>query len=78
MARKVIPASQTSRPAPARRRSRGLATRRATGPARGPWTTAAPQPRPSLEDAVAPVRPTMNWVLVTDDNGRTRPEARWV
>ncbi|MFC3997902.1 hypothetical protein ACFOVU_18350 [Nocardiopsis sediminis] len=81
MARKVIPASQTSRPAPTRRRSRSLAGRRAGGPARGAWTTTAPQPPVTVDDdpgALPSGRPTMTWVLVTDADGRTRPEAHWL
>ncbi|WP_236700335.1 hypothetical protein [Allosalinactinospora lopnorensis] len=38
---------------------------------------AMPQPRRSPEAAPSSDRPTLSWVLVTDQNGRTRPEARW-
>ncbi|MFC4564403.1 hypothetical protein ACFO4E_21285 [Nocardiopsis mangrovi] len=81
MARKVISASQTSRPAPTRRRSRSLAGRRAGGPARGTWTATAPQQQPVTDDDPGTLpsgRPTMSWILVTDADGRTRPEAQWV
>jgi hypothetical protein len=36
-----------------------------------------PQPREDA-DAIASEYPIMHWVLVTDHNGRTRPEARWL
>ncbi|GAA4917710.1 hypothetical protein [Streptomonospora salina] len=68
MNRPVIPAPLKT----TRRRTRKTA-RRATG-APAP---AAPRPRAAPE-AAASDRPLLTWVLVTDDNGRTRPEARWV
>ncbi|KIH98769.1 hypothetical protein LP52_11625 [Streptomonospora alba] len=67
MNRPVIPAPQKT----TRRRPRTAARRKATAPA-----PAAPQPRETAE-AVASDRPLLSWVLVTDDSGRTRPEARW-
>ncbi|WP_285733237.1 hypothetical protein [Nocardiopsis sp. ATB16-24] len=36
-----------------------------------------PQPREDA-DAIASEHPIMHWVLVTDENGRSRPEARWL
>ncbi len=64
--------AQTRRAAP-RRRPRP-APRRRTAPDddvpqqhRAPTTTQEP-PAP---------RPQLRWVLVTDDSGRTHPEARW-
>lgn len=36
-----------------------------------------PQPRDSA-DTTRSGHPIMHWVMVTDDNGRTRPEARWL
>lgn len=68
MNRPVIPAPQKT----TRRRMRTAARRKVTAPA-----PAAPQPRETAE-VVASDRPLLSWVLVTDDNGRTRPEARWV
>ncbi|MDT0301964.1 hypothetical protein [Streptomonospora wellingtoniae] len=68
----VSPAPQAGRTAPPRRRTRNAARLRSAAPA-----PAAPQPREAAE-SVASDRPLMSWVLVTDDSGRTRPEARWI
>ncbi|MFD0773233.1 hypothetical protein ACFQZ2_04755 [Streptomonospora algeriensis] len=79
MNRPVIPAPQKTT-----RRTRSAARRKSTAPA-----PAAPRPREAVEavettveameavEAVTSGRPLLNWVLVTDDNGRTHPEARW-
>lgn len=67
----VSPAPQTSRTAPNRRRTRS-AQRRSSVRAQG--AAAAPQ---ATAEATPSDRPLLSWVLVTDDNGRTRPEARW-
>ncbi|GAA1756244.1 hypothetical protein GCM10009834_12130 [Streptomonospora arabica] len=72
MNRPVSPAPQTSRTAPARRRARNAARLRSSAPA-----PAAPQQREAAE-SVASDRPLLSWVLVTDDSGRTHPEARWI
>ncbi|MBB6121701.1 hypothetical protein [Nocardiopsis algeriensis] len=36
-----------------------------------------PRPREDA-DTISSQHPIMHWVLVTDENGRTRPEARWL
>jgi hypothetical protein len=36
-----------------------------------------PQPRDTA-DSMSSGHPIMHWVMVTDDNGRARPEARWL
>lgn len=36
-----------------------------------------PQPRGGA-DSTRSRHPIMHWVMVTDENGRTRPEARWL
>jgi len=78
MKQPVSPAPQTSRTAPARRRTRSALRRKSTGTqSAAPAAPAAPQPRETLE-TVASDRPLLSWVLVTDDNGRTRPEADWI
>ncbi|GAA3761871.1 hypothetical protein HDA32_005759 [Spinactinospora alkalitolerans] len=74
MARKVSEASlSTARPVSTRRRRRpSVARTRGTAP----MGMTLPQPR-ETEETAAPARPLLRWVLTTDDNGRTRPEARW-
>lgn len=74
MVRRQSMAAQTGRPAPTRRRTRPTVVRRAPGPLRRA-DAAPPAPRASEETVQ---RPTMTWVLVTDENGRTRPQARWI
>ncbi|ASU81715.1 hypothetical protein CDO52_01915 [Nocardiopsis gilva YIM 90087] len=76
MTRRVSRAPQTSRPAPARRRVRPSAPRTAVSRARGQQSVAMPEPRETTE-TIASGSPKLSWVLVTDKNGRTRPEARW-
>ncbi|MBB4935390.1 hypothetical protein F4561_006284 [Lipingzhangella halophila] len=74
MARTTNGQTQQARQAAPQRRPRPSARRRA------PLDTNLPQPRRSLEseqETAAPARPMLRWVLVTDENGRTRPEARW-
>ncbi|QBI56708.1 hypothetical protein [Streptomonospora litoralis] len=79
----VSPAPQTSRTAPIRRRTRSALRRKSTAESAAPAAPAAPQPRETaeavkaVEEVVASDRPLLSWVLVTDDNGRTRPEAHW-
>ncbi|WP_343233443.1 hypothetical protein [Streptomonospora sp. PA3] len=68
----MSPAPQTSRTAPPRRRARSAVRRRSADA-----PSVAPRPRETAE-ALASDRPLLSWQLVTDDNGRTRPEARWV
>ncbi len=79
MASRVNSTSQTNRPAPSRRRSRSTAVRRTTALARGPLTSAPPQRQPAeAAEAHTFGKPTLSWALITDTNGRVRPEARWV
>ncbi|MEE2039806.1 hypothetical protein Q8791_21535 [Nocardiopsis sp. CT-R113] len=76
MARRTDRAPQPTRSATPRRRIRPTAaTRRLSG--LSPEPVHVPQPREDA-DAIASEHPIMHWVLVTDDNGRTRPEARWL
>ncbi|WP_026126882.1 hypothetical protein [Nocardiopsis xinjiangensis] len=75
MARRTERAVQPAR-SHARRRTRAAATtRRLSGSVGGP--AAVPQPREDA-DRISSQHPIMHWVLVTDDDGRTRPEARWL
>lgn len=73
MARRIDRAPKPTRSAPRhRRRTRSAATaRRLAGPVQ------VPQPRETA-DATRSEHPIMHWVLVTDENGRTYPEARWL
>ena len=76
MARRTDRAPQPTRSATPRRRIRtATATRRLSGLT--PEPAHVPQPRENA-DAIASEHPIMHWVLVTDDNGRTRPEVRWL
>ncbi|MDA0565271.1 hypothetical protein LG943_13240 [Streptomonospora sp. S1-112] len=76
MANPVSPATQTGRSTKTPRRTRASVLRRRSGEARTA-TTAMPQPRVAAE-AVASDRPLLTWELVTDETGRTRPQARWI
>lgn len=58
-----------------RRRRSAAGTHRLTGLGAGP--AHVPQPREDA-DATRSEHPIMHWVLTTDDNGRLRPEARWL
>ena len=49
--------------------------RRLSGLGEGP--AHLPQPREDA-DRISSEHPIMHWILVTDDDGRTRPEARWL
>ncbi|MFJ9557900.1 hypothetical protein ACIRPH_29180 [Nocardiopsis sp. NPDC101807] len=76
MARWTDRAPHPTRSATPRRRIRpAAATRRLSGLT--PEPVHVPQPREDA-DAIASDYPIMHWVLVTDHNGRTRPEARWL
>lgn len=73
MARRIDRAPKPTRSAPhRRRRTRSAATARSlAGPVQ------VPQPRENA-DATRSEHPIMHWVLVTDENGRTYPETRWL
>lgn len=76
MARRTEHAPNLTRPTTARRRTRSTAAeRRLSGLA--PEPAQVPLPREDAE-ATRSEHPITHWVLVTDDNGRTRPEARWL
>ncbi|MBR8741408.1 hypothetical protein [Nocardiopsis sp. MG754419] len=76
MARRTDPAPHLSRTLNSRRRSRSAAeSHRLSGLA--PQPTQVPRPREDA-DATTSEHPIMHWVLITDENGRTRPEARWL
>ncbi|GAB3446658.1 hypothetical protein GCM10027570_18320 [Streptomonospora sediminis] len=70
----VSPAPQTSRTAPNRRRTRSAQRRSSVRAQSAAPAPAAPQ---ATAEATPSDRPLLSWALVTDDNGRTRPEARW-
>lgn len=75
MAFRISRRSQTAHPATTGRRVRSEATtRRLSG--LGPQNTTVPKPRETTEES-STSHPIMHWVLVTDDSGRARPEARW-
>ncbi|MBQ1081799.1 MULTISPECIES: hypothetical protein [unclassified Nocardiopsis] len=79
MARRTEHGPHLSRSATTSRRTRSTAaSRRLSGLA--PEPALVPQPRTDHEDAdtITSEHPIMHWVLVTDDSGRTRPEARWL
>ncbi|MBV2364056.1 hypothetical protein KUM37_12005 [Streptomonospora sp. NEAU-YY374] len=76
MVNPVSPATQVGRTAKAPRRTRTSVLRRRSGEARTA-AAAMPQPRVAAE-AVTSDRPLLTWELVTDETGRTRPEARWI
>ncbi|RNL83204.1 hypothetical protein [Halostreptopolyspora alba] len=74
MAHTTNGSTQQARRAALHRRSRPSA------PRRGPLDDGPPQPRRAPEterEQPESTRPRLNWVLITDENGRTRPEARW-
>ncbi len=76
MARWTDPAPRPSRSLTTRRRNRSAAqSRRMAGLA--PQPTQVPRPREDA-DATTSEHPIMHWVLITDESGRTRPEARWL
>ncbi|SIO90703.1 hypothetical protein BQ8420_28015 [Nocardiopsis sp. JB363] len=59
-----------------RRRSRSTAeSRRLAGLA--PQPAQVPSPRDDA-DATTSEYPIIHWILITDESGRTRPEARWL
>lgn len=73
MARRIDRAPQPTHSAPPhRRRTRSSAARRLAAPVQ------VPQPRDSIADDTRSEHPIMHWVLVTDENGRTHPEVRWL
>lgn len=74
MARRMERAVQPTR-SHARRPVRSTATARRLSGLGGDSAT-VPQPREDA-DRINSEHPIMHWVLVTDDHGRTRPEARW-
>ncbi|MGW5876627.1 hypothetical protein ACWFMI_08770 [Nocardiopsis terrae] len=76
MARSTEPGPHLTRSVTTPRRARSAATsRRLAGLA--PEPALVPKPREDA-DTTTSEHPIMHWVLVTDDNGRTRPEARWL
>lgn len=74
MARRIDRAPQPTRSAPPRRRR----TRSAATARRLAGSVQVPQPRDSTADDTRSEHPIMHWVLVTDENGRTHPEVRWL
>ncbi|MBE2998147.1 hypothetical protein IDM40_05415 [Nocardiopsis sp. HNM0947] len=74
MARRTERAPQPTRSHTRRSTRSAATTRRLSGLGSGP--AAVPQPREDA-DRISSGHPIMHWVLVTDENGRTRPEARW-
>ena len=77
MARRTEHAPNLSRSATPRRRTRSAAANRRLAGVAAPAPTQVPLPREDV-DATPSEHTIMHWVLVTDDNGRTRPEARWL
>lgn len=75
MARRTDRAPQPTRLTTRRHARSSAGTRRLSGLAHEP--VHLPQPRVDA-DATASEHPIMHWVLVTDENGRRRPEARWL
>ncbi|TQN28560.1 hypothetical protein FHX37_3908 [Haloactinospora alba] len=77
MAHNTGSATRTDRSSTQRRRSRLFGT--ATGTARGRRRDAAVRQREPVEPRMSTPAgpPKLSWVLVTDADGRTRPEARW-
>ncbi|MDS1271445.1 hypothetical protein RIF23_14195 [Lipingzhangella sp. LS1_29] len=61
------------------RRMGGASVLRSRAPRPAPEFTPAealvPAPRPSREDRAS--GPRLSWILVEDESGRRRPEARW-
>lgn len=79
MARRTENGPHLTRSVTTSRRTRSAAaSRRLSGLA--PEPALVPKPRTDQEnaDTTTSEHPIMHWVLVTDDNGRTRPEARWL
>ncbi|MFE1166114.1 hypothetical protein [Nocardiopsis sp. NPDC058789] len=78
MARRTEHGPHLSHSATTPRRTRSTAaSRRLSGLA--PEPALVPRPRTDQEDTdTTSEHPIMHWVLVTDDRGRTRPEARWL
>ncbi|MEU0489840.1 hypothetical protein ACOQFV_03945 [Nocardiopsis changdeensis] len=76
MARRTDRAPHPTRSVDARRRTRSAEeTLRMSGLA--PDAVSVPRPREDA-DAISSGHPIMHWVLVADETGRTRPEARWL
>ncbi|MFD6950925.1 MULTISPECIES: hypothetical protein [unclassified Nocardiopsis] len=76
MARRTDRAPQPARSITPRRRTRSSAgTRRLAGLAAEP--VHVPRPREDA-DTVTSGHPIMHWVMVTDENGRNCPQARWL
>lgn len=73
MARRTDRAPQPTRSAPHRHEH----TRSAATAHRLSAPLNVPQPRENAE-AIRSEHPIMHWVLVTDENGRTYPESRWL
>ncbi|WP_017600715.1 hypothetical protein [Nocardiopsis lucentensis] len=74
MARRTERAPHPARSTTSRRRTRTAPGTRQRLTNR---TACVPQPREDA-DTTTSRHPIMHWVLVTDENGRTRPEARWL
>ncbi|MEV2278475.1 hypothetical protein AB0I72_23105 [Nocardiopsis sp. NPDC049922] len=74
MARRTERAPRLARSTTDRRRTRTApgTRRRLTGDA-----VCLPQPREDA-DSTRSHHPITHWVMVTDENGRSRPEARWL
>ncbi|NYH52769.1 MULTISPECIES: hypothetical protein [Nocardiopsis] len=74
MARRTDRAPKPARSITARRHIRPSTGTRPSGLV--PEPANVPQPR---EDADATIsgHPIMHWVMVTDENGRNRPQVRW-
>ena len=76
MARRTDRAPHLTRSTTAPRRTRSAAaSRRLSGLA--PEPAQVPVPREDA-DKTPSEHPIMHWVVVTDEMGRTRPEARWL
>ena len=76
MARRTDRAPHPTRPTATRRRTRSIEeTLRMSGLT--PNAVSVPRPREDV-DTISSGHPIMHWVLVTDETGRTRPEARWL
>ncbi|CAL9485378.1 hypothetical protein SUDANB121_03142 [Nocardiopsis dassonvillei] len=76
MARRTDRAPHPTRSADARRHMRSPEeTLRLAGLA--PDAVSVPLPRENA-DTITSGHPIMHWVSVTDETGRTRPEARWL
>ncbi|MDE3723454.1 hypothetical protein PWG71_18840 [Nocardiopsis sp. N85] len=76
MARRTERAPHPTRSVNVRRRTRSTEENlRLAGLA--PDAVSVPRPREDA-DTIASGHPIMHWVPVTDETGRTRPEARWL